>query len=207
VKRVIYAASSSAYGDRPELVKHEEICPRPLSPYAVQKLAGEYYMQTFYKVYGLETVCLRYFNIFGPRQAADSAYSGVIAKFISVMLDGGRPTIFGDGLQSRDFTFVANAVSANLLACRARTELVAGRVFNIGTGCSQTLCELHASLSEILGSSSDPIYQPARIGDVQHSLASIARANHAMGYVPTVKFHQGLEPTVQWYLKQRTCVR
>lgn len=207
VKRVIYAASSSAYGDQPELVKHEEICPRPLSPYAVQKLAGEYYMQTFYKVYGLETVCLRYFNIFGPGQSADSPYSGVIARFISVMLDGGRPTIFGDGLQSRDFTFVANAVSANLLACQARKELVAGRVFNIGTGCSQTLCELHARLSEILGSSSDPIYQPARIGDVQHSLASIARANHAMGYVPMVKFHQGLEHTVQWYLKQRTCVR
>jgi UDP-glucose 4-epimerase len=123
------------------------------------------------------------------------------------MLDGGRPTIFGDGLQSRDFTFVANAVSANLLACEARMDLVAGRVFNIGTGCSQTLCELHARLSEILGLSSDPIYQPARIGDVQHSLASIAKAEQAMGYVPFVDFHHGLEQTVQWYRTQRTCIR
>jgi nucleoside-diphosphate-sugar epimerase len=203
VKRVVYAASSSAYGDQPDLVKHEEMCPRPLSPYAVQKLAGEHYMQAFYTVYGLETVCLRYFNIFGPRQAANSPYSGVIARIISVMLDGGRPTIFGDGLQSRDFTFVANAVSANLLACQAKAELVAGRVFNIGTGRSQTLCELHADLSEILGLSSDPIYRPARIGDVQHSLASIAKANQAMGYVPLVDFHHGLEHTVQWYLSQR----
>jgi UDP-glucose 4-epimerase len=202
VKRVVYAASSSAYGDQSDLVKHEEMCPRPLSPYAAQKLAGEHYMHSFYTVYGLETVCLRYFNIFGPRQAANSPYSGVIAKFISVMLDGGRPTIFGDGLQSRDFTFVANVVSANLLACQARTELVAGRVFNIGTGCSQTLCELHAHLSQILGVSSDPIYQPARIGDVQHSLASIAKADHAMGYVPFVNFHEGLEHTLHWYLTQ-----
>jgi nucleoside-diphosphate-sugar epimerase len=200
VKRVVYAASSSAYGDQPDLVKHEEMCPRPLSPYAVQKLAGEHYMQAFYTVYGLETVCLRYFNVFGPRQAANSPYSGVIAKFISVMLEGGRPTIFGDGLQSRDFTFVENVVSANLLACQAKTKLVAGRVFNVGTGCSQTLCDLHANLSEILGLSCDPIYEPARIGDVQHSLANIAKANQAMGYVPLVDFYHGLEHTVQWYL-------
>lgn len=206
VKRIIYAASSSAYGDHAQTVKNEDLCPCPLSPYAVQKLAGEHYMQAFYKVFGVETVCLRYFNIFGPRQGANSPYSGVVSRFISAMINGERPVIFGDGRQSRDFTFVANAVHANLLACHARTDAVAGRVFNIGTGSSQTLCELYAHLSEILGSTSAPIYQPARIGDVQHSQAGITLAQQAMGYVPLVTFRQGLEHTVHWYLTQRQCV-
>src|SRR6201994_2124554 len=134
VRRIVYAASSSAYGDQPTQPKQEDMPPRPLSPYAVQKLTCEYYIQSFCNVYGMEGVCLRYFNIFGPRQAADSPYSGVIAQFIFKMMDGVTPTIFGDGLTSRDFTFIDNAVSANLLACVAPTDVATGRVFNIGAG-------------------------------------------------------------------------
>ncbi len=203
VKRVVYAASSSAYGDQPTQPKHEEMCPSPLSPYAVQKLTGESYIQAFCKVYGMEGVCLRYFNIFGPRQAADSPYSGVIAQFIFKMMAGETPSIYGDGLTSRDFTFVANAVQANLLACVAPKECATGRVFNVGTGASHTLNELYAALASILGFKEQPVYGPTRAGDVQHSLAEIGRARRELGYAPGVSFECGLKQTVAWYLAER----
>ena len=203
VKRIVYAASSSAYGDQPTQPKHEEMIPQPLSPYAVQKLTCEYYIQAFCKVYGMEGVCLRYFNIFGPRQAADSPYSGVIAQFIYKMMGGETPTINGDGSTSRDFTFVANAVNANLLACGAPKEVATGRIFNVGTGHSHTLNDLYNALGQILGFSAKPNYGPTRAGDVQHSLASIERAGRELGYKPQADFRTGLEKTVAWYLQQK----
>ncbi len=203
VKRIVYAASSSAYGNQPTQPKHEEMCPQPLSPYAVQKLTCEYYIQAFCQVYGMEGVCLRYFNIFGPRQAADSPYSGVIAQFIHKMMAGETPVIYGDGSTSRDFTFVANAVSANLLACTAPGEIASGRVFNVGAGQSHTLNELYATLAELLGFAHPPQYGPPRAGDVKHSLASVERARRELGYVPRTDFRAGLEKTVAWYLAQR----
>jgi nucleoside-diphosphate-sugar epimerase len=203
VKRIVYAASSSAYGDQPTQPKHEEMLPEPLSPYAVQKLTCEYYIQSFCNVYGMEGVCTRYFNIFGPRQAADSPYSGVIAQFIFKMMAGETPTIFGDGSTSRDFTFVQNAVQANLLACTAPKEVATGRVFNVGTGQSHTLNELYATLADILGFKEKPKYGPTREGDVQHSLASIERASNELGYQPQADFHSGLEKTVAWYLEEK----
>ena len=203
VKRIVYAASSSAYGDQPTQPKHEEMLPQPLSPYAVQKLTCEYYIQSFCNVYGMEGVCLRYFNIFGPRQAADSPYSGVIAQFIYKMMAGETPTINGDGSTSRDFTFVQNAVQANLLACTAPKEVATGRVFNVGTGHSHTLNELYATLAGILGFTEKPKYGPTREGDVQHSLASIQRATTELGYTPQASFHAGLEKTVEWYLQEK----
>src|ERR1700761_1275732 len=148
VKRIVYAASSSAYGDQPTQPKQEDMAPLPLSPYAVQKLTCEYYIQAFYRAYGLEGICLRYFNIFGPRQAADSPYSGVIAQFIYKMMEGATPTIFGDGLTSRDFTFVDNAVNANLLACQAPSAVATGRVLNVGTGKSRTLNEVYEGIAK-----------------------------------------------------------
>ncbi len=202
VRRVVYAASSSAYGDQPTQPKHEEMSPQPLSPYAVQKLTCEYYIQAFCKVYGMEGVCLRYFNIFGPRQAADSPYSGVIAQFIYKMMAGETPTINGDGSTSRDFTFVANAVNANLLACHAPKEVATGRVFNVGTGHSHTLNQLYETLAEILGFKAKPMYGPTRTGDVQHSLASIDRASRELGYTPEADFRSGLEKTVAWYVQE-----
>jgi len=203
VKRIVYAASSSAYGDQPTQPKHEEMSPAPLSPYAVQKLTGEYYIQAFCKVYGMEGVCLRYFNIFGPRQAADSPYSGVIAQFIYKMMAGETPSIYGDGLTSRDFTFVQNAVQANLKACHAPKESANGRVFNVGTGHSHTLNDLYAALGKILGFTAAPIYGPGRTGDVQHSLASIERGKRELGYDPMTDFHAGLEKTVAWYKEEK----
>jgi UDP-glucose 4-epimerase len=202
VRRIVYAASSSAYGDQPTQPKHEEMLPGPLSPYAVQKLTCEYYIQSFYKSYGLEGVCLRYFNIFGPRQAADSPYSGVIAQFIFKMMDGVAPTIFGDGLTSRDFTFVDNAVNANLLACKAPSEVATGRVFNVGTGKSRTLNDVYAGIASALGFKEKPLYGPERVGDVKHSLAAIERARKELGYDPRADFQQGLEKTVAWYLAE-----
>ena len=200
VRRVVYAASSSAYGDQPTQPKHEEMPPSPLSPYAVQKLTCEYYIQAFYRSYGLEGVCLRYFNIFGPRQAADSPYSGVIAQFTYKMMAGETPTIFGDGLTSRDFNFVDNAVNANLLACTAPSEVATGRVFNIGTGKSHTLNDVYAAIAGQLGFSAKPIYGGPRAGDIKHSLANIDRAVSELGYQPKVSFHDGLRETVAWYL-------
>lgn len=203
VRRVIYAASSSAYGDQPTQPKHEEMSPAPLSPYAVQKLTCEYYLQAFAKVYGMEAICLRYFNIFGPRQAADSPYSGVIAQFVYKMMAGETPTINGDGSTSRDFTFVQNAVNANLLGFRAPASVATGRVFNVGTGHSHTLLDLYAALAEILGFQAQPKFGLSRAGDVQHSLAKIDRAREELGYRPMEDFRAGLEATVAWYLAER----
>jgi nucleoside-diphosphate-sugar epimerase len=204
VKRIVYAASSSAYGDQPTQPKQEDMPPRPLSPYAVQKLTCEYYIQSFYRAYGLEGVCLRYFNIFGPRQAADSPYSGVIAQFTYKMMAGTTPTIFGDGLTSRDFTYVDNAVSANLLACTAPSEVATGRVFNVGTGGSHTLNDVYQTIATQLGFNKPPVYGPPREGDIKHSLADISRASKELGYKPLVSFEDGLKKTVAWYLENNT---
>ena len=200
VRRIVYAASSSAYGDQPTQPKQEDMLPLPLSPYAVQKLACEYYIQAFYHAYGLEGICLRYFNIFGPRQAADSPYSGVIAKFTTQMMDGVTPTIFGDGLTSRDFNYIDNAVSANLLASTAPSSVATGRVFNIGTGESHTLNQVYAAIAGQLGFTAKPIYGPPRAGDIRHSLADISRASKELGYQPKVHCFDGLQKTVAWYL-------
>lgn len=198
VKRVIYAASSSAYGDTPTLPKHERMTPDPISPYAVAKLASEHYLTSFYRCYGLETVALRYFNIFGPRQDPSSPYSGVLAKFITQMLAGQQPTIFGDGEQSRDFTYIDNAVEANLLACKAPAE-VAGKVFNVATGRRVTLNETFKLLQTLTSYTGSPIYGAERGGDIKHSLADISAAEKNLGYKPKVDFEQGLQQTVGWY--------
>jgi nucleoside-diphosphate-sugar epimerase len=203
VRRIVYAASSSAYGDQPTQPKQEDMPPLPLSPYAVQKLTCEYYIQSFYRAYGLEGVCLRYFNIFGPRQAADSPYSGVIAQFTYKMMAGETPSIFGDGLTSRDFNYIDNAVSANLLACLAPSEVATGRVFNIGTGQAHTLNDVYAAIAEHLGFTAKPNYGPEREGDIKHSLADITRATTELGYQPKAHFHEGLKKTVAWYLEER----
>lgn len=202
VKRVVYAASSSAYGDTPTLPKHEDMKPNPISPYAVAKLASEYYMVSFYRCYGLETVCLRYFNIFGPRQDPTSPYSGVLAKFITQMLRGEQPTIFGDGEQSRDFTYIDNAVSANLLACKAPAGEAAGRIFNVATGHRANLKETFELLKPITGYKGELKFGPERAGDVKHSLADISKTEKAIGYKPLVNFEEGLKKTVAWYRTQ-----
>jgi nucleoside-diphosphate-sugar epimerase len=199
VKRVVYAASSSAYGDTPTLPKHEEMRPDPISPYAVAKLASEHYMISFYRCYGLETVCLRYFNIFGPRQDPSSPYSGVLAKFTTQMLRGEQPTINGDGEQSRDFTYIDNAVEANLLACKAPAQKAAGQMFNVATGRRVTLNETFKVLQELTGYQGQPKYGPVREGDVKHSLADISKAAAGLGYKPLVDFEDGLRRTVEWY--------
>ena len=199
VRRVVYAASSSAYGDTPTLPKHEAMTPDPISPYAVAKLASERYMISFYRCYGLETVALRYFNIFGPRQDPSSPYSGVLAKFITMMLGGKPPTIFGDGEQSRDFTYIDNAVEANLLACKAPAAQAAGKVFNVATGRRITLNETFKLLQNLTSYSGSPIYGDERGGDIKHSLADISSAEKNIGYKPKVNFEDGLKRTVDWY--------
>jgi UDP-glucose 4-epimerase len=199
VKRVIYAASSSAYGDTPTLPKREDMPPNPISPYAVAKLAGEYYMTSFYRCYGLETVSLRYFNVFGPRQDPASPYSGVLAKFITQMLNGEEATIFGDGKQSRDFTYVDNVVEANLLACQADAKEAAGRIFNVATGRRADLYQTFQILKELIGYPGEVKYGPERAGDVKHSLADISRAEQHLGYRPKVDFEEGLSRTIEWY--------
>ncbi len=198
VKRVVYAASSSAYGDTPTLPKREDMRPDPISPYAVAKLASEQYMISFYRCYGLETVCLRYFNIFGPRQDPSSPYSGVLAKFITLMLKGEQPAIYGDGEQSRDFTYIDNAVEANLLACNA-PKSAAGQVFNVATGRRVTLNETFQLLQGLTGYSGLPKYGPERGGDIKHSLADISKAESGLGFKPIVNFEEGLRRTVEWY--------
>jgi len=202
VRRVVYAASSSAYGDTPTLPKREDMTPNPISPYAVAKLASEYYMVSFFRCYGLETVSLRYFNIFGPRQDPISPYSGVLAKFITQMLRGEQPTIFGDGSQSRDFTYIDNAVSANLLAAQAPTAKVAGRVFNVATGTRVDLNQTFELLKKMTGYSGNVKYAAERGGDIKHSLADITLATKALGYEPKVNFEEGLQRTVEWYRGQ-----
>lgn len=202
VKRVVYAASSSAYGDTPTLPKHEAMPPNPISPYAVAKLTGELYMISFYRCYGLETVCLRYFNIFGPRQDPLSPYSGVLAKFSLQMLCGEQPTIFGDGETSRDFTFIDNAVSANLLACAAPASECAGRIFNCATGRRITLNQTFDALKKLTGFQGAVKYAPERSGDIKHSLADITQAQKHLGYKVLVNFEEGLKRTVEWYKTQ-----
>jgi UDP-glucose 4-epimerase len=196
---VVFAASSSAYGDTPTLPKREDMFPNPISPYAVTKLAGEFYMQSFWRVYGLETVSLRYFNIFGPRQDAHSQYSAVMAKFITAMLRGERPTIFGDGAQSRDFTYVDNAVSANLLACTAAADKVCGKVFNVACGGQVTLLQMTDALNRLLGTKLAPVLGAERAGDIKHSFADISLAQKTFGYKPLVSFEEGLKKTIEWY--------
>jgi UDP-glucose 4-epimerase len=197
VRRVVYAASSSAYGDQPTSSKRETDLPAPLSPYAAAKLAAEYYCRVFTATYGLETVALRYFNVFGPRQDPDSPYSAVIPLFITAMLSGRQPTIFGDGRQSRDFSFVANAVQANLLAADAPG--VAGRVFNIATGRNTDLLTLVDVLNRLLGTHVQPRHAPPRVGDVRESLADITQARNLLGYEPQVDFEEGLRRSIAYY--------
>jgi len=198
VRRVVYAASSSAYGGLSSEAGQSEDAPtRPLSPYAAAKLSGELYAQAFSATYGLETVSTRFFNVFGPRQRGDSPYSGVIALFIAAMVDGRVPTVHGDGLQSRDFTYVANAVGALIKAAEATG--VSGNVYNVGTGRSITVLELVAALNRLLGTRLVPKHGPPRSGDVRYSRADISRARRDLGYEPTVAFEQGLEQTLRWY--------
>jgi len=196
-KRVVFAASSSAYGDHPALPRVESQEPQPLSPYALTKLTGEYYCKIFTQVYGLETVALRYFNIFGPHQSPDSPYSGVLSLFISAYMNGKIPTIFGDGEQSRDFTYVENTVDATLRACTAPDAT--GRVINVGTGGRHTLNETIKILNKIFGAEVTPRYDAARTGDVQHSHADISLARNLLGYEPRVRFEEGLKKTVAWF--------
>ena len=197
VKRVVYASSSSLYGDSPTLPKHEGMMPNPLSPYGAQKLFGEMYCQVFTKAYGLETVSLRYFNVFGPRQDATSQYSGVLALFIPAVLQDRRPTIHGDGLQSRDFTYVQNVVDANLLACTAPG--VQGEVFNVACGDRITLLEMLQHINKITGKDIAPIHGKPRAGDIKHSQADIKKAEEKLGYAPKVSFEEGLRRTIEWY--------
>ena len=199
VKRVVYASSSSLYGDVPTLPKREDMAPSPISPYAVSKLTGEYYMRSFYRVYGFETVSLRYFNVFGPHQDPTSMYSGVLAIFISRMLRGEPVTIHGDGEQSRDFTYIDNVVSANLLSCHAPAAEAAGRFMNVATNHRITLNQTFETLKELTGYSGTAKYGPDRSGDVKHSLADISLAEKHLGYKPLVNFEEGLKRTVHWY--------
>ncbi len=202
VRRLVYAASSSAYGDQPTLPKHEEMPPQPLSPYAAAKLVGEYYCQVWTRTYNFETVCLRYFNVFGPRQDPSSPYSGVISRFISALLGGERPVIFGDGEQSRDFTYVSNVVEANLRAAETKTGV--GQIINVANGERTTLNELLATLKGITGKTEvEPEYREFRVGDVMHSLADITRAREHLGYEPHVGLEEGLRKTIEWWSQSR----
>jgi UDP-glucose 4-epimerase len=197
VKRVVYAASSSAYGDVEGEYKVESMPPRPLSPYGISKLTGEYYCQVFTGVYGLETVALRYFNVFGPRQDETSQYSAVIPLFISAMLRGQPPTIYGDGTQSRDFTYIDNVVHGNLLALRA--PRAAGQMMNLATGGRFSLLDLVDAINELLGTQIAPQHAAPRSGDIKHSRADIARARDLLGFEPVVTFLDGLARTIEWY--------
>lgn len=200
VKRVVYAASSSAYGDIEGDYKQEDMAPRPLSPYGAAKLAGEYYMQVFYRVYGLETVCLRYFNVFGPRQDPKSEYAAVIPKFATAMLEGKPPTIYGDGTQSRDFTYIENTVKGNLLA--AKSPHASGQVINLACGQRYTLLDLVNVINDYLGTNIKPTFAPSRTGDIKHSLADISKAEELLGYAPATLFKDGVANTVNWFAAQ-----
>ncbi|MBI2834203.1 MAG: SDR family oxidoreductase [Acidobacteria bacterium] len=202
VKRVVYAGSSSAYGDTPVLPKREEMPPRPLSPYALQKLVGEQYAQLFTHLYGLETVTLRYFNVFGPRQDPSSTYSGVISLFVTSLLEDRSPVIYGDGEQTRDFTYVTNVVDGVLEACRAPD--VSGLVMNCATGRRISINELYKSVRRLTGASAEPTYAAPRPGDIRHSQADISRARQLLGYEPRVTFEEGLRRTVDWFRLERS---
>lgn len=197
VRRFVYSASSSAYGDTPVMPKAVDMRPLPLSPYAVSKLAAEYYCTCWTEVYGLPTVSLRYFNVFGPRQDPDSPYAAVIPAFVSRMLRGQRPIVYGDGEQSRDFCFIDNVVAANLLAADVPT--VRGEVVNIACGQRTTLNEIVRDINRLLGTDVAPEYQPPRAGDVRHSLADISEARRVLGYEPRIMFAEGLERSLAWY--------
>jgi len=197
VKRFVYAASSSAYGDTPTLPKVETMPVNPLSPYAAAKLMGEYYCSVFYKVFGLETISLRYFNVFGPHQDPASHYAAAIPAFVTSILKGKPPTVYGDGEQSRDFTYVDNVVEANLRAARAKQTK--GEVINVACGEAITVNAIIKMINEIVGKSVKPIYEPARKGDVKHSLADISLARKLIGFKPVVLFKEGLEKAIEWY--------
>lgn len=199
VRRLVYAASSSAYGDQPTSSKRETDLPAPISPYGAAKFAGESYCQAFWSTYKFETVCIRYFNVFGPRQDPNSAYSAVIPLFITAMLAGRQPTIYGDGQQSRDFTFIENVVHGNLLAADAKAELVCGRTFNVANGRSTSLLQLITLLNEYLGTSIKPVHAAARVGDVKESLADITQARQRLAYEPQVNFEDGLKRSIDYY--------
>jgi nucleoside-diphosphate-sugar epimerase len=201
VKRVVYAASSSAYGDSPQLPKQEDMPSKAISPYGLMKYVGEEYCRLFTQLYGVETVSLRYFNVFGPRQDPSSQYSGVLSRFITAMLAGKRPVIYGDGEQSRDFTYVSNVVQGNLLACHAPNA--AGQMYNLACGRSINLNEVVSLLNQILGANLKPVYEAPRVGDIRHSLAEISRAAHDLNYSPAIQFEEGLRMTVEWYRQQR----
>jgi len=196
VKRVIYAGSSSAYGDTPTLPKQEDMTPHPLSPYALTKLTGEYYCKIFNSVYGLETLTIRYFNVFGPRQNPESQYAAVIPKFIESLLKDQPPTIYGDGEQSRDFTYIENVVSANILASKAKKT--SGEIVNVATSIRTTINQLFYTLKDLLEKDINPIYGEAQKGDVKHSLADITRARKILGYKPVVNLEAGLKRTIDW---------
>jgi nucleoside-diphosphate-sugar epimerase len=197
VKRVVFAASSSAYGETPTLPKVETMQPQPISPYGVTKFVGELYAQTFGRCYGMENVSLRYFNIFGPKQDPSSPYSGVLAKFCTAFLEETQPVIFGDGEQTRDFTYVENAVHANLLACEAPN--VSGKVFNVGVGGRFSLNQTVSLLGKISGKSLEVKYEPPRDGDIRDSQADVSQARELLGYEPQVSFEEGLRRTFEWY--------
>ncbi len=202
VKRLVYAGSSSAYGDTPTLPKREDMPTRPLSPYALQKLVAEQYCQMFTDLYGFETVTIRYFNVFGPRQDPGSPYSGVISLFATALLAGRRPTIYGDGEQTRDFTYVVNVVDGVLRACEA--PAAAGHVINVATGGRISLNELLRVMNETVGTDLQPIYQDARVGDVRDSQADIAKAEGVLGYAPRVSLEDGLRATLAWCREEYT---
>ncbi len=197
VRRVVYASSSSLYGDQPTSSKRENDLPSPISPYGAAKLAAEYYCLAFHETYGLETVALRYFNVFGPRQDPDSPYSAVIPIFIKALLENRQPTIYGDGYQSRDFTFVGNVVHGNLLAADA--EGAEGRSFNLAGGRSITLLDMLATLNRCLGTSVQPIFDKPRVGDIRESLADITQAREVLGYEPQIGFEQGMQESIDYY--------
>jgi UDP-glucose 4-epimerase len=199
VRRFMFASSSAIYGESPVEEKYEDLPVLPLTPYALQKYGSERYAQMFHHLYGLETVSLRYFNVFGPRQSATSPYSGVIAKFCTTMLSGLAPTIFGDGLQARDFVYVENAVAANLLAAEQPAEKVAGKVFNLAGGQTVSLLDLVAELNKLTGQDLTPNFQPARAGDIRHSQADISAARRDLGYEPLVSWTEGLKRTLDFY--------
>jgi nucleoside-diphosphate-sugar epimerase len=200
VKRIVFAASSSAYGETPTLPKVETMQPQPISPYGVSKYVGELYAYAFGRCYGLENVCVRYFNIFGPRQDPGSPYSGVLSKFVTAFLEDQPPMIYGDGEQTRDFTYVENAVQANLLACEAPSAT--GDVFNVGTGSRISLNETLELLRRITGKKLQAKYDPPREGDIRDSQADLTKSRTVLGYEPTVTFEEGLERTFAWYQQQ-----
>ncbi len=200
VKRVIFSSSSSVYGDSPLLPKREDAVPNPLSPYAVTKLAGEYYCKVYYKIHGLETVCLRYFNVFGPKQDPTSQYAAAIPRFINALLINKPPLVYGDGEQSRDFTYVDNVVQANILAIKA--PQAPGKILNIAYGRRITVNELIKTLNTILGKNIQPVYESSRPGDIRHSLADISQARQILGFSPTVTLEEGLRRSIAWFMNK-----